>query len=162
MVEFTRPEAYLKQISVYLKERMNDQAYSLAGDFAKKFPGELLPHILLAEAAFRIGRFQECKVESQKGIRLAKSEDDIRFCALVFSTACFQLKDYIEGYRTLRGAMAGKFLPDVEEALLVLSLAMADEEKAMQHMKNLMVLNRQKALDFMKTYAARLESARPQ
>ncbi|MCI0503633.1 hypothetical protein L0Y65_02870 [Candidatus Micrarchaeota archaeon] len=153
MVEFSKPEAYLKQIAVYLKEGMDQQAYSLSGDFVKKFPSELLSHVLIAESAFRIGRYQESKVQAQKAIRLAQSESDIRFCALVFSTACFQLKDYIEGYNTLKSAMKGKFLPEVEEALLILSLAMADEQKALHHMKNLMVLNRARALDFMKIYA---------
>lgn len=159
MVEFSKPEAYLKQIAVYLKEQMNEQAYALSQDFVKKFPSELLSHVLLAETAFRLGRFQQSKVEAQKGMRLAQSENDIRFCATVFSTACFQLKDYIEGYNTLKSSMKGKFLPEVEESLLILALAMADEQKALHHMKNLMVLNRQKAMEFMKDYAKNLEAA---
>jgi tetratricopeptide (TPR) repeat protein len=162
MVEFSKPESYLKQISVYLKEQMNQQAYNLSQDFVKKFPAELLSHVLMAESAFRVGRYQESKVQAQKAIKLAQSESDIRFCALVFSTACFQLKDYIEGYETLKKAMKGKFLPEVEESLLILSLAMADEQKALHHMKNLMVLNRQKALDFMKIYAKNMDAARGQ
>ena len=159
-MEFSKPEAYLKQIAVYLKERMNEKAYTLCKDFAKAFPGELLAHILLAETAFRMERFQECKVESQKALKLAESENDVRFAALVFSTACFKLKDYIEGYETLKKAMRGKYLPEVEESLLILSLAMDDEAKAMQHMKNLMVLNRSRAVDFMKIYTENLEAAR--
>jgi tetratricopeptide (TPR) repeat protein len=158
MVEFSKPEAYLRQIAVYLKGQMNQQAYNLSQDFVKNFPGELLSHVLLAETAFRLGKFQESKVEAQKALKLAQSESDIRFCALVFSTACFQLKDYIEGYNTLKLAMKGRFLPEVEEALLILSLAMADEQKAMHHMKNLMVLNRERAMEFMKAYAANLEA----
>jgi tetratricopeptide (TPR) repeat protein len=159
MVEFSKPEAYLKQIAVYLKEQMNPQAYNLCQDFVKKFPRELLSHVLLAESAFRMGRYQESKVEAQKALKLSQSESDIRFCSLVFSTACFQLKDYIEGYNTLKAAMKGRFLPEVEESLLILALAMADEQKALHHMKNLMVLNRERALDFMKIYAKNLEAA---
>lgn len=159
MVEFSKPEAYLRQIAVYLKEQMNTQAYNLSQDFVKKFPGELLSHVLLAETAFRLGRYQEAKVEAQKALKLSQSESDIRFCALVFSTACFQLKDYIEGYNTLKSAMKGRFLPEVEEALLILALAMSDEQKAVHHMKNLMVLNRERAMDFMKVYATNLGAA---
>jgi tetratricopeptide (TPR) repeat protein len=162
MVEFSKPESYLKQISVYLKEQMNEQAYNLCQDFVKRFPRELLAHVLLAETAFRVGRYQESKVEAHKALKFAQSESDIRFCALVFSTACFQLKDYIEGYETLKQAMKGKFLPEVEESLLILSLAMADEQKALHHMKNLMVLNRQRAMDFMKIYAKNMDAARGQ
>ncbi|MFH0884794.1 MAG: hypothetical protein V1861_03720 [Candidatus Micrarchaeota archaeon] len=160
MVEFSKPDAYLKQIAVYLKEQMNKQAYSLCQDFVKKFPRELLSHILLAESAFRMGRYQESKVESKRALKLSQSESDIRFCSLVFSTACFQLKDYIEGYNTLKNAMKGKFLPEAEESLLVLALAMADEQKALHHMKNLMVLNRERAMEFMKIYAKNMEAAR--
>jgi hypothetical protein len=159
-MEFSKPASYLKQVAVYLKERMNDKAYALCKDFVKFYPCELLAHLLLAEVSFRVGRFQECKVESQKALKLATSENDVRFCALVFSTACFKLKDYIEGYDTLKKAMNGKFLPEVEESLLVLSIAMNDEGKAMHHMKNLMVLNRAKAVDFMHLYAENLEAAK--
>ncbi|MEW6036406.1 MAG: hypothetical protein AB1529_07375 [Candidatus Micrarchaeota archaeon] len=160
MVEFSRPEAYSKQVSIYLKESMDEKALELCKDFVKMFPGELMAHLLMAESWFRLNRFFECKVEAGKALRLAQSEDDIRFCTMIYSTACFQLKDYIEGYNVLKGAMKGKFIAEVEEALLVFSLAMADEQKAMHHMKNLMVLNRDRAINFVGSYAERLDAAK--
>lgn len=155
-MEFSRPESYTKQISEYLKAQMNDNAYRLSADFVKRYPGELMPHMLLAESAFRLSRYDQSKVEARKGLKLSQSEADIRFCAMVFSTACFQLKDYIEGYETLKKAAQGKFIQEVEEMLLILSWAMADEQKALRHMKNLMTLNRERALEFIKVYAESL------
>ncbi len=159
-MEFSKPEAYMRQISIYLKEQMDQQAYDLSKEFVKKFPGELLPHILLAESAFRLKRFDECKVEARKALKYAKTENDIRFCTMIFSTACFQRKDYIEGYETLKAACTGKFIPEVEEILLVFSIAMADEAKAIRHMQNLMVLNRSRAMQLMKDYDRQLEAAK--
>src|SRR4030095_8494017 len=146
-MEFSKPESFAKQISIYLKSQQNDKAYGLAHDFVHKFPQELIPHVLLAESSFRLGRHEEAKFEAKKGLRLAATDSDIVFCTMVFSSACFQLKDYIEGYETLKKVTKGKFIQEVEEALLIFSLAMMDEQKALQHMKNLIVLNREKAMD---------------
>jgi hypothetical protein len=157
-MEFSKPDAFAKQIAFYLKERMNDKAYDLSKDYVKAFPG-LLPHILLAESAFRLDRFAEAKIEARKALRFATSDDDIVFCTMVFSSACFQLKDYIEGYNLLKSSTKGKFVPAVEEALLIFSLAMNDEQKAVKHMKNLLVINRARAIDFMNAYIKNLEAS---
>jgi hypothetical protein len=151
-MEFTRPEAYARQIALYLRERLDQNAYELSKDFVRAFPGELLAHVLLAESAFRLGRYPEAKVEARKAMAFASTETDLVFCATVFSSACFHLKDYIEGYNTLKEASAGRFILHIEEALFVLSLAMHDEDKAIRHMRNLTVLNRSRAADMMKTY----------
>ena len=160
-MEFSKAEGYLLQISIYLREQMDRNAYELSKDFVKKYPGELLPHVLLAESAFRLQKYDECKVEARKALKFAQTEQDLRFCTMIFSTACFQLKDYIEGYDTLRTATAGKFIPEVEEILLVFAMAMADEKIALHHMKNLMVLNRSRAMELMKQYDAQMKKALP-
>jgi len=155
-MEFSKPDAFAKQIAIYFKDGQNQKAYDLAKEFAMKYPGELLPRVLVAEAAFRMGRFAEAKIEGYKALRYATSESDLVFCTLVYSSACFQLKDYIEGYDTLKRSSKGKFIEGIEEALLIFSIAMDDEQKALRHMKNLIVLNREKALEFMKMYASHL------
>lgn len=156
---FTKPESFARQISVYLKERRDDRAYATSRDFVKAFPGELMPHVLLAESCFRMGRFPEAKIEGKKALALASSDSDIVFCSMVFSSACFQMKDYLEGYETLKRTLNGRFIPEVEEALLLFSFAMKDEPKAVVHMKNLIVLNRGRAIQVMDAYADGLKSA---
>ncbi|MEW6721675.1 MAG: hypothetical protein AB1324_00270 [Candidatus Micrarchaeota archaeon] len=157
-MEFTKPVSFAKQIAIYLRSRMDEKAYQASKDFVKQFPGELMAHVLLAESAFRLGRFSEAKVEGRKALRYATSENDMVFCAMVFSSACFHLKDYIEGYRLLKEISSKKSIVEVEEALFVFSLAMKDEEKAIGHMKNLLQMNHARALELMRVYLHSLPS----
>ncbi len=155
-MEFTKKESYAKMISIYMKERMDRQAYDLSREFVAKFPGELIPHLLMAETAYRLERYSEAKVEGRKALKYATSETDMIFCTMVFASACFHLKDYIEAYTLLKEVSAKKTILEVEEALFVFSLAMRNESQAIDHMKNLLELNRDHALELMRVYLQNL------
>ena len=114
--------------------------------------GELLAHVLLAESAFRMGRFTEAKIEARKAMRYASSDSDMVFSALVFASACFHLNDFLEGYQMLSDISSRKQIAQVEEALVVFSLAMKSEIEAVGHLRNLMSLNRERAVELMRTY----------
>ena len=157
-MEFTKPESYAKMIAIYLKNHQDEQAYELSGDFVKKFPGEFLPHLLLAESSFRLSRYAEAKIEGRKALNYCVTETDTIYCTLMFSSACFFLKDYIEGYELLKQISAKKPIVEVEEALFVFSLAMKDESRAIDHMKVLLELNRERALDLIHTYLENVSS----
>jgi hypothetical protein len=155
-MEFTKKESYAKMVAIYMKERMDRQAYDLSKEFVVKFPGELIPHLLLAETAYRLERYAEAKLEGRKALKYATSETDMIFCTMVFASACFHLKDYIEGYQLLKEVSARKSIMEVEEALFVFSLAMRDEKQAIDHMKNLLEINRDHALELMRVYLQNL------
>lgn len=157
-MEITKKEAFAKIISNHMRNREDRKAYDLSGDFIRKFPGELLSHLLRAESAFRLQRFPEAKIEGRKALRYAQSESDMVFCAMVFSSACFHLKDYIEGYELLKGISSRRKLADVEEALVVFSIAMKNEEDAIDHLRRLIQINRERALVLMRTYIHSLPS----
>jgi tetratricopeptide (TPR) repeat protein len=157
-MEITKKEAFAKLISIYMKNHEDQKAYDLSHDFVKKFPGELLSHLLLAESAFRLNRFGEAKTEGRRALRYATSESDTIFCAMVFSSACFHLKDYIEGYELLKQISSRKQLAEVEEALVVFSIAMKDEQGALEHFRTLMQVNRPGALELMRTYIQNMPS----
>lgn len=158
-MELTHKEAYAKIIAIHLKNYEDQKAYDLSREFVLRFPGELLSHVLLAESAFRIGRYTEAKIEARKAMRYASSESDFAFSALVFASACFHLNDYLEGYALLSEIAMKKQIAQVEEALLVFSLAMKSEAEAMSHLRNLMMLNRERALGIMRTYIQSLPVA---
>ena len=151
-MELTRPEAYAKIIAIYLKNYENEKAYELSKEFVMKFPGELLSHILLSESAFRLGRFTEAKIEGRKALRYASSDSDMVFSSLIFASACFQLHDYLEGYQVLKDVSGRGQIAQVEEALVVFSMAMKSELEAVGHLRNLMGLNRERAVAIMRTY----------
>ncbi len=155
-MEFTKKESYAKMIAIYLKERMDRQGYELSQEFVQKFPGEMMSHLLLAESAFRLERYSEAKVEGRKALRYATSESDTIFCTMIFASACFHLKDYIEAHRLLQEISTKKTILEVEEALFVFSVAMRDEQQAIGHMRNLLELNRDHALKLMETYLLNL------
>jgi hypothetical protein len=157
-MEITKKEAFAKLVSIHMKNHEDQKAYDLSKDFVQKFPGELLSHVLLAESAFRLKRFGEVKTEGRKALRYAQSESDFIFCAMVFSSACFHLKDYIEGYELLKEISMKKQLAEVEEALVVFSIAMKNEQDAIDHMGNLIHINRERALVLMRTYIHSLPS----
>jgi tetratricopeptide (TPR) repeat protein len=157
-MEITKKEAFAKLIANHMKNHEDKKAYDLSISFVKKFPGELLSHILLAESAFRLRRFAEAKVEGRKALRYAQSENDLVFCAMIFSSACFHLKDYLEAYDLLKEISNRKQLANVEEALVVFSIAMKNEQDAIEHLRNLISLNRERALSLMKTYIHSLPS----
>ncbi|HSB46731.1 MAG TPA: hypothetical protein VLD37_01870 [Candidatus Bilamarchaeum sp.] len=155
-MEITKKEAFAKLISMDLKNHEDQKAYDLAVDFVKKFPGELLSHLLLAESAFRLRRFAEAKVESRKALRYACSDSDTVFCTMVFSSACFHLKDYIEAHELLKQISLREKIAEVEEALVVFSIAMRDEQGALDHFNSLIQVNRDAALELMRTYIQNL------
>ncbi len=151
-MELTKKDSYAKMISIYIKNLQDQQAYDLSKEFIQKFPGELMSHLLLAESAFRLGRYAEAKLEGRKALRYAASDYDILFCSMVFASACFQLKDYIEGYKVLKEISDRTPVLEVGEALFAFSLAMKNEGDAIFHMKNMLQINRQHALELMKDY----------
>ncbi len=155
-MEFTKKESYAKMIAIYMKERMDKQAYDLSKEFISKFPGELIAHLLMAETAYRLERYSEAKVEGRKALRYATSETDMIFCTMVFASACFHLKDYIEAYTLLKEISSKKTILEVEEALFVFSLAMRNESQAIDHMRNLLEINRDHALELMRVYLQNL------
>jgi cytochrome c-type biogenesis protein CcmH/NrfG len=129
-MELTKKEAFIKQLAVYIRDQDKEKAYDLAGQFVKKFPGEMASHFLFAKAAFDSGRFEEAKLEGRKAFNMSKDPKDLLATALLTSAAYLQLKEYQKGYDLLRDMEKKADSEGLQTALIAFSLALKDDKGA--------------------------------
>jgi len=149
MVEITKPSAYLKQIYLYLKNGDNESAYSTSKDFVAKFPQEMPAHFLLALSALKLNKFDETRIEGRKAFNMAVVPEDMFSCALICSLAYFELKEYAKGYELLTLVEKTKKTDQLEELLVLFSLAINNPEEAFKHEEELSRLNARAADDLL-------------
>jgi tetratricopeptide (TPR) repeat protein len=140
-MEITKPNAFLTQISLYLKNNNPESAYTLSKDFVGKFPAEMSSHYLLALSALRSGRLEEAKLEGRKAFNMAQSTEDMITCALVSGMAYYELKEYAKGYEILSLMERKGKTAELEKMLVIFSLALNSPNDAARHEEELFRLN---------------------
>jgi len=146
---FTKKEGYGKQVAIYLRNKENEKAYELAKEFLGKFPDDLIANVLFSESAYRAGKYEEARDAGRNAFNMAKSEDDMLFCAMVTSSSYLQLRQFAAGYQMLREMERKVKTPDLEEALFVFAMALKDQDEALKHMDRLYQLDRKRGDLFM-------------
>jgi len=141
--------AYIKQNVLYLNNKDYGKAYEFSKEFVQKFPAEMIAHFLLAKAAFCLGRHEEAVLGARKAFNLAADADDMLSCAILASTAYYELKEYGKGLELLKQVEKTKTSEELEELLFIFSLAMEDEKEAMKHVQDLYKLNKKAAEEFI-------------
>ena len=97
-MKFTSPKQYLKQISLYLKNRDFKKAYSLASEARIKYPGNKLIEYLFAKSLFCLEKYKE-SLNSIKNL-LKKEKKDLFL--LLAASNCLYLERYGQGLLYLR------------------------------------------------------------
>ena len=146
-MELTKPESFAKQIALFFNNGDFQRAYELAQELIVKFPDEMLAHFLLAQAAYRIGRFEDAKMEGRKAFNIASEVDDMIGCALITASAYYSLGEYQKGYELLEEMEKKKSTEEIQSALMIFSLAMENPKEAILHLEKLYGLNKQLAMD---------------
>lgn len=144
-----KPNSYIVQISLYLKNRDPRKAYQLSKEFASAFPGEMASHYLLALASLKLDGFEEAKIEGRKAFNVAQTPEDMLTCAFVIALAYYALKEYDKGYEVLLYMEKKLPTPELEKLLIMFSLAMSRPDDAAKHEENLFRLNAKAARDLL-------------
>jgi hypothetical protein len=142
MPEFASKPPYLKQISLYFKNREFKQAYELSRDFASAFPGYMMAHFFFAKAAFWLNDFPTAEQESTLAFNLSKGKDEMAVAGILRACTCYRLKKYKEGIELLE--LLKTELPQREEITklkFIFALALHDEQAALRHLNTLYEIN---------------------
>jgi len=149
MVEFTKKEAFARQLAIFIRNEDRQRAYELSKEFANKFPGEMLAHFLLALAAYRIDKFDEAKSEGRKAFNLASSAEDMLVTALLASSAHYNLGEYTQGYDLLKAIEKRKSTDELQKRMFIFAMALNKSDEALYHMDQLFKLNETMAADMV-------------
>ena len=82
MAGFTKKEAFIKQVALYLKNEDYRQAYPMAKELVTKFPDDLAGHFLLSKTAFWLDKYDESINEGRKAFNMS-NEKDMLICAIL-------------------------------------------------------------------------------
>ena len=133
----------MKQIAIYMHNEEFEKAYGLSKDFLAKFPKEMMSHFFLAKSAFWLGKYEECKAESQKAFNIATDTNAMKMCAILGSSAHYQLGEYGNGYKMLETVSKTMNDGSVQQMLFILAVAMKDRKKAIWHLDQIFALNKE-------------------
>ena len=144
-MEFSRPEAYIRQLTEYLRQNAFGEAFALGKEGSAKFSKNVLVHFLYAKAAFGLRNFDLSAKECRIAVNLASTKEDIVFCAVFEASALYELGKFNEGFERLCTVEHLQKNADVnanvEKLLFIFSLAKNDLNTAMNHLDLLAVLN---------------------
>ena len=148
MALFTKPEAYQKQVVIYLNSKEYENAYNLAKEFAERFGQDLTSHFLLSKSAFWLNKYPEAVVAGRKAFNMAHANEDMLLSGIILSTAYYMLGDIKNCHEVLE-AVNKDGNTDVEKLMFICALAAKDESAAMEHINKLYKINRRMAEDFV-------------
>ena len=154
-----KKEAYLTQIFAYFSNQEYEKAYEFAGEFAEEHPKEMISHLILAKAAFRLERYGKAAEEARLAFNLAESYDDMAVCAVLASTAYYQTEEFEKGYELLEQMKKIKNTEEIEKMMFILSMALKKHAKAMEHLDELAKFNRKTAEDLILAYLYQRENS---
>lgn len=144
---FTKREGYEKQIALYFGTKDYQKAYDLAREFVERFGQDMMPHFLLMKSAFWLKRFEEAIREGRMAFNMATSED-LTTCGVILSTAYYLNGNNQECYELLE-RLKTDGNADAEKLMFIYSLAVKDEQAAMEHINKLYRINRRVAEEFI-------------
>ena len=147
-----KKEAYLTQMFAYFNNHEYEKAYEFGKEFAEAYPKEMISHLVLASAAFKLKEYEKAAKEATRAFNFAHSHEDMIDCAVLASSAYYQIKKFEEGYALLEKMKKIKSSEKIEKMLFILSMAKNDQEKAMEHLDELAKLNRKTAEDIILGY----------
>lgn len=145
MATLDKPNAFAKQIVLYIKNQDYQNAYSLASEFTHRFPNEMIAHFLLAKSAYWLGKYSETAVEARKAFNLSSHPDDLLACAVLASTGYYETGEYVKGRDILVAMKKIKTSEELETMLFIFSLALRDATGAARHLEDLYKLNNKTA-----------------
>lgn len=140
MVELSE-KGYAKQVTIYLEKNDYEKAYELAHEFSQKFPNGKVAHFLLGRSAFWVKRYTEAAAEARKSFNMAKTSEDRLACAILASTALYELGEYSEGLELLKEVEKVISSEELEKALIIFSVALHDKNEARKHLEDLRKMN---------------------
>jgi len=149
MVEFTKKEAYARQLAIFIRNEDRQRAYELSKEFVNAHPDEMLAHFLLALAAYRLDKFDEAKLEGRKAFNLASSADDMLVSALLTSSAYYNKGEYTQGYELLKTIEKRKSTDELQKRMFIFAMALGKSDEALQHMDELFKMNESMAADMV-------------
>ena len=150
-MDFGKP-GYTAQVATYLKNQEYGKAYDLGKTFVQAFPDDVVAHFLLAESAFWSGKYEEAAFEGSKAFNKSSNDEDMLACAIITSSAYYELGKYAEGYKLLKMVEPRKKSEELEKLLFIFSLEMNDDKEAMKHVDDLFKLNKKAAEELIVKY----------
>ncbi|HLD60066.1 MAG TPA: hypothetical protein VI912_03670 [Candidatus Bilamarchaeaceae archaeon] len=139
---FTKKEAYIKQILIYINQHKFVDSSSLANEFTQIFPNELVSHFFLAKSLFYLKNYEEAMISARKAFNMSRQNDVITTGVLLGSILYLQ-NDLAEGYKLLESIekQVGN-AKELQELMAVFALALNNPERAAEHMSKLLDLNK--------------------
>jgi Flp pilus assembly protein TadD len=151
MAIFSKPDGYVKQISLYLDAADYGKAYALAQEMAAVFPQEMVSHFLLAKCSLRLGKNDVALSQAMKAFNMSSDRKDLLAAGLLAASADFMLSRFDDGLRMLRNFEEDEN-EDIERLEVIFAAAMGDEESAARHVRDLMKLNKKAAEDLIERF----------
>ncbi len=148
MVEFTKPEAYIRQIVAYLTNKNFKEAYKLSKEFLSTSKETMISHYFVARSAFKLKKYDEAKKEARIAFNLSKGKRDMIVCANLFASICYKSREYQEGVDFL-SKMANYKNTEIQALLFLFSIKLKDKESAVEYMENLYSLDKKRAHDLV-------------
>ncbi len=148
-----KPEAYQKQMILYLNNKAFGQAYDFACEYVKEHPEDMVSHFLLAKAALWQDKFEEAAIEARKAFNLAKSEADMAMCAIHACIAYYRLQQFDKGFELLQALERVRTCEETEQLAFLFSLALNNEAEARRHFEAMFNIDSQAATAFLKEVA---------
>jgi tetratricopeptide (TPR) repeat protein len=142
MPEFSSKPPYIKQISIYFRNKDYKKAFLLSREFADAFPEDMSSHFLLAKSAFWLDDFHTAEEESTKAFNLSKGADELAVTGILRACTYYRLKKFKEGIELLN--LLKTKLPQREEIAklkFIFALALHDEQAALRHLESLYEIN---------------------
>lgn len=144
-------DAFVKQIILYFNNQNYSGAYSLASEFAVKYPDDLISNFFLTKACFYMNKHDEAVTTGRKTFNLSTGQDVVT-TGILLASIYFMKREYVTGYKLLESIEKNPALKtngEVHELMTILSLALNNPQQAMRNIEKLYQLNSKYAEDFI-------------
>ncbi|MDD5172194.1 MAG: hypothetical protein PHF60_04125 [Candidatus ainarchaeum sp.] len=148
-----KPEAYQKQLILYLNNKCHGQAYDLAKQYINEHPDDMVAHFLLGKSALWVEKYEEAAMEARKAFNLARNEADMVMCAIHACIAYYRLQEYVKGFELLKTLERIRTCEETEQLAFLFSLAIGNDEEARRHFDSMMNIDSDAAMGFLQEVA---------
>ncbi|MFH0884903.1 MAG: hypothetical protein V1861_04295 [Candidatus Micrarchaeota archaeon] len=145
-----KPEAYQRQLILYLNNKAFEQAYDFAKQYVGEHPDDMVAHFLLSKAALWQGKYEETVLEARKAFNLARNEADMVMCAIHACIAYYRLQQYDKGFELLQALDRIRTCEETEQLAFLFSLAVGNDVEARKHFNAMMTIDSDAAMGFLK------------
>ncbi len=153
-MEFTRKDAIIKQILLYLTNRDFRKAQTLSKELVEQFPQDLLSNYLAAKSSYWAEDYLSAEQHARKAFNIAQGQDMIP-TAIMLGCVLFMKREYTKGYHfleTVEDAKITKEPAEFQELMTVYSLALNNPKAAVMHVNRLYDINPPFAKEFILKY----------